>query len=70
MIMREFSKKQTSEGTRTEKRPVSLNCSEISKRKLPGKFTGMAARVVRVEPLIIPGYKIRGWFIRFQILTY
>lgn len=58
--MREFLKKQTSEEAGNEKRPVSLNCNEISKRKIPGKFSGMAARVIRVEPVIIPGYKIRG----------
>jgi len=60
--MSRFSQKQTkgSGKTLSDKQSIMRAYKEVSKPKVVNKFAGMAARVERLEPVIIPGYKIRG----------
>jgi hypothetical protein len=58
--MSKFSQKPTSDKQAKTKMSNAAGDKISLEKKVINKFAGMAKGAVMVEPVIIPGYKIRG----------
>ena len=58
--MKASSLKQTDEKKTDKKGPVSSSSKEVKRDAHTGRFVGMHKNLEKVEPVFIPGYKLRG----------
>lgn|GEM_PF-759598 len=58
--MKASSLKQTDRKKADKKRPVSSSSKEVKRDAHTGRFAGMHKNLEKVEPVFIPGYRLRG----------